>query len=172
MTVPRLVLLAAAVVGVAPPVVGQAVTNHDTLGALTAVAAHLRDRTRKDSAAAQTRRLAPPSAATWFIEPSDHVAEYLATQLGIAVRPLDPSRTADPPCPWTGTEGAPIPDSAGYIASVRLEFESPARARVVLTRRCDNPPGFLHDIYGLELRYELRRRGSRWRVIGGRVSVT
>ena len=172
MTRLRLLLLGAAFVGVTPPLVGQAVTNHDTLGALNAVAANLRDRARKDSAAAQTRRSAPPTAATWFIEPSDHGVKHLATQLGVAVRPLDPSRTTDPPCPWTGREDVPVPDNAGYIASLRLEFASAAKAQVVLTRTCDNPPGFLHDIYWLELRYELRRRGNRWRVVGGRVSVT
>jgi hypothetical protein len=67
-----------------------------------------------------------------------------------------------PPCPW-GWDKPPAP--SGYrlgIARITIRAET---ARVLVLRHCDNPPGYLHGIFGQDDEYELVRDANGvWQV--------
>ena len=72
------------------------------------------------------------------------------------------------PCTW-GYD--PPRADAGYsvsIADIRWS-DSPASAFVLVGNSCDNPPGYLHDIFSRMDEYAFVREDGRWRLLWKRV---
>jgi hypothetical protein len=78
----------------------------------------------------------------------------------------DPSGSI-PPCPW-GWDKPPAP--AGYrLGIARITIRSDT-ARVLVLSHCDNPPGYLHGIFGQDDEYELVRDAQGvWHVRGAKM---
>jgi hypothetical protein len=77
-----------------------------------------------------------------------------------------PERSAGiPPCPWGYS---PPQNNAGYVVGIaRLEWSQHGdTAHVLVLANCDNPPGYLHDIFGRDDLYDLIRQGhGEWKVV-------
>jgi hypothetical protein len=74
-------------------------------------------------------------------------------------------RESVPACPW-GYD--PPKANAGFrvgVSAIRFDVRGDT-ARVMVLQRCDNPPGYLHDIFARDFEYQLARRpGGEWHVI-------
>jgi|SRR5690606_1431206 len=92
------------------------------------------------------------------IQPDPLVAE-LARAAGAHLVPE--IRASIPPCPW-GLD--PLPEDAGYFISILPPRIDNDRARVLVVFTCDNPPGYLHDIFERDEQLLLQRKGAAWRV--------
>jgi hypothetical protein len=80
------------------------------------------------------------------------------------------ARGAIPPCPWGYVLQHP---GAGFLVGIaRLSFNARAdTARVLVLKKCDNPPGYLHDVFGQDDEYHLvRGTDGRWQVAGKRMT--
>jgi hypothetical protein len=90
------------------------------------------------------------------------IAEFARAAGARVVR--ERSTATTPPCPWG--DGASRPN-VGYIVGIaRLEWSQRGdTAHVLVLANCDNPPGYLHDIFGRDDQYDLvRYRHGEWKV--------
>jgi hypothetical protein len=95
------------------------------------------------------------------------IAEF-ARAAGARVVPV--RSAAMPPCPWGG---AAPQASAGYVVGIaRLQWSQHGdTAHVLVLTNCDNPPGYLHDIFGRDDLYDLvRKESGGWKVVKQRVT--
>jgi hypothetical protein len=149
----------------------------DTAGGLQAVASVIRATNERS----ETARAAPEFPANcrqqglpcwkiettdWQVSTSDPAAMLLARLLGVAAEPRSPGGPP-PACPWW-----PSGPGRGYWVSVRVRFITPDLAHVALGRSCDNPPGYLHGIFGAWERFEVRRSRGVWQAIMTEVGIT
>jgi len=80
------------------------------------------------------------------------------------------ARGAIPPCPW-GYE--PTRAGAGYLVGIaRVRFNANAdTARVLVLMNCDTAPGYVHDIFGQDDKYDVvRAADGTWRVVAKRMT--
>ena len=74
-----------------------------------------------------------------------------------------------PPCPW-GYD--PPRTGSGFRVGIgRIGFSAGGdSARVLVLQACDNPPGYVHDIFARDFEYQLARQArGEWRVIERRL---
>jgi hypothetical protein len=79
-------------------------------------------------------------------------------------------RDAFPPCSW-GHD--PPTNGTGFRVGIgRVAFNGAGdTVRVLVRQRCDNAPGYTHDIFSRDFEYQLARRTSgNWRVVGRRLT--
>ena len=67
---------------------------------------------------------------------------------------VNDTRAAIPPCPWGWGNSA---TRTGYRIGVARLTLSADTARVLILRHCDEPPGYLHHIFGQDDEYTLTR---------------
>jgi hypothetical protein len=102
----------------------------------------------------------------WYISTNDRTAIVLADLLGVRAARQSPP-VPPPACPWPST--AP---GAGYHVALSVRFTGPSLAEAALSRSCDNPPGYLHDIFRSWETFEVRRVESGWKAEIASVGVT
>lgn len=106
----------------------------------------------------------------------DSLSRELARLLRVpfVVRTSAPSHA--PPCPWGDPpKGALEPGYMGSLSGVERFRSDTAggRLRVIVFLSCDNPPGYLHDIFFRSQTYILARAGKRWKIVElGGMSIT
>lgn len=149
----------------------------DTVGVLRAVVVRMRldaasaDAAREARCAAGMRPFCAaryPAPAVWHLEQHGtegvRVAQLLADLDSVEF-------TSDrrlPTCPWP----ADAPRGSGYRVRADLEFVGDTSAIVTVLFRCDNPPGYLHDVYALDRTFHVRRDVSGWHARAGVIRVT
>jgi hypothetical protein len=88
----------------------------------------------------------------------------------VGARVVPERSAAMPPCPWGSS---PPQASAGYVVGIaRLQWSQHGdTAHVLVLTNCDNPTGYLHDIFGRDDLYDLVRiESGEWRVVKQRVT--
>jgi hypothetical protein len=78
-----------------------------------------------------------------------------------AAAELDVTEPAVPACPC-GRD--PLPADAGYMLRLILPVIDGARAEIAVARECDNPEGYVHDVYGVGETYHFERLEGRWQL--------
>jgi hypothetical protein len=149
----------------------------DTAAVLRAVASTIAEM----NAAAERARAAPDfpancrqpgfacwSIATtdWYVSTGDRSTAMLGDLLGVRTTARSPA-VAPPACPWPSASAG-----TGFRAAVEVRFTGSDLAEVVLSRRCDNPPGYLHGIFSSWETFEVRRAGGTWEAKLTSVGVT
>jgi hypothetical protein len=92
----------------------------------------------------------------WHVSTNDPAAMMLARLLGVPAATRSPGGPP-PVCPWPSAGVG-----TGYRVSVRVRFIAPDLADVAIDRACDNPPGYLHDIFHVGEGFEVRRSTTGW----------
>ena len=160
---PRSALLLALAVSVLEAAEARAQTTADSAAVGRALGAALRGQARAVFGDVACSDGAPP-CATARPDSTHPVAAELARVAGARLGRVD--RAGIPPCPWGYKP--PRPD-AGYVVRVaRIHWSARHDvAYVLLLSSCDNPPGYLHDVFGQDDDYEVvRGEGGVWRVAG------
>jgi hypothetical protein len=94
-------------------------------------------------------------------EPHERAALLVWTAKVAAVAGLDATQPALPVCLW-GRD--PVPASAGYMLRLSLPVIYGARAQITVARECDNPNGYVHDVYGRGETYHFEHREGVWQL--------
>ena len=92
-------------------------------------------------------------------------ANTLLVELARAARAslVPEAEGAVPPCPW-GYD--PPRSDAGFLVGIAYLRVRGDTAHVLVVKHCDNPLGYLHDVFGRDDDYRLvRAPGGQWRVI-------
>jgi hypothetical protein len=71
-----------------------------------------------------------------------------------------PASAAPPPCPWGGQRSS----GAGYLVAVPPPRFRRDTAEVTVLKSCDNPPGYVHDVFARDDVYVVVHEGGVWRV--------
>lgn len=144
---------------------GGSAIAQDTAGVLRAVAAQMaianatEDSTRRASCSENPTycRREFPHRPVWYADTgatsapvAERLARYDSTEF------IRASRL--PPCPWPAT----APRRAGYRAGADITFSGDGTATVQVRLRCDNPPGYMHDIFSFDRTYRVVRKASGW----------
>jgi hypothetical protein len=147
---------------------GTATASVDTASVMTAVkeeaarvtareAALLQSRCGEgESAACSAARRAPATIILLAARQDSTVVSLLG---GTKERLSMLSGKEIPPCPWWSptTVGA-----VGYVIGVDIAPQSRDSVEVLVHRKCDNPPGYMHDVFWSDQRYAVVRTGGRW----------
>lgn len=139
----------------------------DSLGILEAVVAQLElERARDDSARAEAcgptmpRLCLPRVTPVWYVRSEAAMARTLAGLLKLPAE-VEVAGKAEPACPWPSDLAPP---GAGLRTDMDLELFSASVAHVTFRQSCDNPRGYMHDLYVRESRFTIRREGKSWSV--------
>ena len=149
-------------------------TSGDTTDVLRAVVASLKKQEAHEDSlraeycasgrASSCRRLVP----IWYVKEESRVIRELATVQGNRLA-VDSLGERPPVCAWP-SESAPV--NAGFRTRSELRFATADSAFVILSHTCDNPRGYLHDIYMLGFKLWIRRERAWWRVLDFVIAVT
>jgi hypothetical protein len=149
----------------------------DTTAILAAVSAQLREASRRSDSSVRAycaERARPdcperfPYRPVWYLaDTADHarLAERLARLESTEHRP---GTGVLPRCPWP----ASAPRESGYRARVSMKQENSRTVSVVLSLTCDNPPGYLHDVFRHDRLYELGLERGKWVVTSATDVIT
>jgi hypothetical protein len=142
-------------------------SHADSVSVMRALGRSLRDEARRvlTVMTCYERRYACPAPRQG--SPDVLMAE-LARAAGAAL--VSGAREAVSPCPW-GYDPARL--DAGFVVGIGGTGFSVGgdTAHVLVLEKCDNPPGYLHDIFARDFEYQLARRPSgEWNVIGRRLT--
>lgn len=139
----------------------------DTIGVLRAVVAQMAaqaragDSTRRVRCAEASRSTCPPEyprPPVWYADERNPSASRVAKVFAGLDSVEFSTESRLPMCPWP----ANAPTGSGYQSGVDVEFEGDTAATVTVRLRCDNPPGYLHDIFAYDRTYSVTRTPSGW----------
>jgi hypothetical protein len=148
----------------------------DTTAVLRVVRDSMRaDAAREDSAkrarCAEDAVLCPaafPGRPRWYVAGPPEQSVLVERLAALDSMPTQPDGPVPPACPWPAT----APKHAGYRVKVALDVHRADSLTVSVALACDNPRGYLHDIYRLERDFVLTRDRGRWSVVFVQIRVT
>jgi hypothetical protein len=152
--------------GLLPTGVASAQSHADSAAIMRTLGTALRDEARQvlTTITCYARRNACPPQRL------DSANVLMAELARAAAATLVPEgREPFPPCQW-GYD--PPRTGAGFLVGITgINFSGDGdTARVVVLEKCDNPPGYGHDIFARDFEYQLARRSpSVWDVISKRL---
>lgn len=133
--------------GLASATGATAQTPADTAGIVASLIGHF-DSLQVRSVAPAPYLRADPEVLSWIM-------------IVAAAAELDDPEPAVPVCPW-GRD--PQPADAGYMLRLSLPVIHGARAEIAASRECDNPEGYVHDVYGVGETYHFESREGQWQL--------
>jgi hypothetical protein len=97
-------------------------------------------------------------APVWYVRDGSSLARELARLLGVPAE-IGVVDQPEPACPWPPHLA---PAGAGLRTTAELELASDSIAYLTFGQSCDNPRGYMHDLYVRETRFTVRRDRKGW----------